>query len=54
MRHLLARIEKIEQRLTPGPAEPTRSVLPEWLISDLRLQGIAVAADGRPDLRHGA
>jgi hypothetical protein len=39
----------LEQRL-PKTAEPTKAVLPAWLVEQLQNQGIPFHADGRPDL----
>jgi hypothetical protein len=39
----------IERRL-PGPSQPIKTIVPEWLVEELRAQGIPVSADGMPDL----
>jgi hypothetical protein len=45
---LSLRLKKIERRL-PGPSQPTKKIVPEWLIEEFQKQGIGVAADGRPE-----
>ncbi|MGO9229262.1 MAG: hypothetical protein ACLQKA_08640 [Bryobacteraceae bacterium] len=40
----------IERRL-PGPSQPTKLIVPEWLIEECQKQGIGAAADGRPELK---
>ena len=48
-RQIQVRLKMLEQRL-PKTAEPTKAVLPAWLVEQLQNQGIPFHADGRPDL----
>lgn len=49
MHRLSRRLKMIERRL-PGPSQPIKTIVPEWLVEELRAQGIPVSADGMPDL----
>ena len=48
-RELIFRIKALEQRL-PDEAAATKTVIPEWLIEELRKQGFRFDASGRPDM----
>ena len=50
MHRLSLRVKMIERRL-PGPSQPTKKIVPEWLIEEFQKQGIGAAADGRPELK---
>lgn len=50
MRWLFHRLERIE-RCLPGPAQPIKKIVPDWLIQEFQKQGIPVADDGRPELK---
>jgi hypothetical protein len=52
-RNLLRRLTALERRLGPQEAPP-KSVLPAWLIVELRAQGVSFDHDGRPDMKSGA
>jgi len=48
--HRLSRRLKMIERRLPGPSQPIKTIVPEWLVEELRAQGIPVSADGMPDL----
>ena len=48
-KQLLFRVKALEQRL-PDEAGATKTVIPEWLIEELRNQGIRFNLSGLPDL----
>jgi hypothetical protein len=42
------RLKALEMRL-PDQAKPRKALLPEWLMEDLRQQGVRFDASGRPE-----
>jgi hypothetical protein len=48
-KQLQLRVKALEQ-LLPHDAGATKTVLPEWLIEELRKQGFRFDASGRPDM----
>ena len=42
------RLKALEERL-PDETKPHKALLPEWLMEDLRQQGIRFDASGRPE-----
>jgi len=48
-KELIFRVKALEQRL-PEEARATKTVLPEWLVGELRKQGFICDAYGRPDM----
>jgi hypothetical protein len=49
MRHRLhVRLKALEKWL-PDETKPYKALLPEWLVEDLRQQGIRFDASGRPE-----
>jgi hypothetical protein len=48
-KELILRVKALEQ-LLPDDAKATKTVLPEWLIEELRKQGSVFDASGRPDM----
>lgn len=52
-RQLQSRLKMLERRLSMA-AEPTKAVLPAWLVGQLQSQGIPFTSHGRPDLTFAA
>ena len=48
-KQLIFRVKALEERL-PDEAGATKTVIPEWLIEELRKQGFRFDASGRPDM----
>ena len=48
-KELIFRVKALEQRL-PDDAGATKTVIPEWLVEELRKQGFRFDASGRPDM----
>jgi hypothetical protein len=42
------RLKALEERL-PDETKPRKALLPEWLMEDLRQQGVRFDASGRPE-----
>jgi hypothetical protein len=47
-KQLQLRVKALEQRL-PEEAGATKTVIPEWLIEELRNQGMSFCPSGKPD-----
>ena len=47
-KQLQLRVKALEQRL-PDEAGATKTVIPEWLIEELRNQGMSFCPSGKPD-----
>ena len=48
-KQLIFRVKALEQRL-PDDARATKTVIPEWLVEELKKQGFRFDASGRPDM----
>jgi hypothetical protein len=51
MRHRLHLRLKALEKWLPDESKPHKALLPEWLVEDLRQQGIRFDASGRPEKR---
>ena len=50
LQRLNLRLKALEERL-PDETKPRKALLPEWLMEDLRQQGVRFDASGRPEKR---